>query len=151
MESIEDQNKKFMECITHNFENILSENSKLKDKNNIFENHIINLETSLNSLKLQLENSQEEQRELLKVSRVIAVEKENTRLKQENETLKEKLNQLQKSTKQEKEEQQEPNIKKVKIKGTNYFVIDNEVFVQNTDGTKGDLVGTLDGKKVIWK
>lgn len=142
MECIEEQNKKLMDCITDNFKNILSENTELKDINNNLKHSITNLEATVKNLQLQLESSQEEQRELLKVSRVIAVEKENTRLKQENETLKEKL---QKSTKQEQD------IKKVKIKGTNYLVVNNELFIQNTDGTKGDLVGTLEGKKVIWK
>jgi hypothetical protein len=73
----------------------------LKKMNTEYENTIMCLQKQVEQLTVQLQASEDEQRQLLKVSHVVSIEKENAKLKKDILTLENKLNnisQLQTST-----------------------------------------------------
>jgi uncharacterized protein (DUF3084 family) len=128
----------------------------------------------LKNLSRELENSQEEQRQLLKVSRVVAIEKDNARLRSELQQLEAKLQSLKDSKKEatptithsrtqteniigkdtETElchEEDALNVREKTIKGIVYYLSDdNNVYQKNEDESIGELLGRIDGKKVKW-
>ncbi len=138
--------------------------TKLEDKNTELLNQVehanhdkLNVDAKLlEALKriteLEGENHRmiEENKAFLKVSQIVAYEKENAKLRKEIEHLKRQVKPdlvLHEETKiQETQEKQEPelNVYEKKIKGTVYYVSDDAdmcIFMKNPDGDIGEEVG----------
>jgi hypothetical protein len=77
--------------LTESINMLTSENKSIKETNQVLIEQVSSLEVRLRDLSRDLENSQEEQRQLLKVSRVVAIEKDNARLRLELQQLESKL------------------------------------------------------------
>jgi len=77
--------------LTESLDMLTSENKSVKETNQLLVEQVSSLEVRLKDLSRELENSQEEQRQLLKVSRVVAIEKDNARLRSELQQLESKL------------------------------------------------------------
>jgi hypothetical protein len=77
--------------LTESIDMLTSENKSVKETNQVLIEQVASLEVRLKDLSRDLENSQEEQRQLLKVSRVVAIEKDNARLRVELQQLEAKF------------------------------------------------------------
>lgn len=181
IQHINDMNTNFMlgikdtlKTLTTNLFEIINkltiENKEVKELNNNLKDKVISLEARLQDITKELENSLEEQRQLLKVSRVVAIEKDNARLRNELQQLETKfqtfkeqhtsinttsvqiINSEQITTIEQEHEQEEAlNVREKKIKGNIYYVSDdNNVYTKNDDDSIGNMIGKIEGKKVKW-
>lgn len=182
IQHINDMNTNFMlgikdtlKTLTTNLFEIINkltiENKEVKELNNNLKDKVISLEARLQDITKELENSLEEQRQLLKVSRVVAIEKDNARLRSELQQLETKFqtfkeqhtsinttsvqiitNSEQITTIEQEHEQEEAlNVREKKIKGNIYYVSDdNNVYTKNNDDSIGNMIGKIEGKKVKW-
>lgn len=120
----------------------LQENTKLKTNivEMISDNNAIVLE--LQKAKQTIEFLQEEKQSFLKVSHIVALEKENAKLKAELESSKRSKN-------------VEPFLYEKKIKGIVYLIDDKmNIHAKEPDGARGQCVGRLekvgDKTKAVW-
>jgi len=116
-------------------------NRLLKDINalNDLQDRYNELENRYNESLKRIDNLEEEQKAFLKVSHVIALEKENNRLKQELEKSKKTI----------------PAFCEKKIKGIVYLIDDNmNIYSKELDGNAGACIGHLekvgDKTKAVW-
>lgn len=106
------------------------------------------MHAELARLKQLVSSLEEEKLAFTKVSHIINLERENTRLKTEIEALRTK--------KTQPLVEEVPKMKEKKIKGVCYLLSDkDELFEKNEDGSAGKMAGRLekiaDGKqKVVW-
>lgn len=121
------------------YEALVQENVQLKDRCSQQSNEI-------EELKQTIQNMEADRQAFTKVSHVVAIEKENARLRQELEL----LNKTSSSS-------PSADVYEKKIKSTIYYVSngdDRTIYLKNEDGSKGDAVGTLqkhgDKFKVSW-
>jgi HD superfamily phosphohydrolase len=142
--TIHDMTTKLLETISQ----LTNENDTICKLNSELEELVSSLNIRLQDMTEQLESCQEEQREFLKVSRFVAIEKENAKLKLEIAELKEKLNTAKEDRKEDK--QCDVEFRKKKINDNYYYVNKNEVYEINEDDSIGQLVGRIEGKKVKW-
>jgi chromosome segregation ATPase len=174
MLGVKDTMKTLTTKLVETINKLTIENKEAIALNNVLKEQVKGLEARLNDLTKELEMSVEEQRQLLKVSRVVAIERENARLRTELQQFEVKFQALkehQSSTKSQfcsasiqtasttqdnttnTDEQQEEqlNVREKKIKGVFYYVSDdNNVYTKNNDDSIGDIIGTIEGKKVKW-
>jgi hypothetical protein len=169
---VKDTIKTLTVTLTQTIDVLTKENKSVKETNSILIDKVNSLELQLKNLSRELENSQEEQRQLLKVSRVVAIEKDNARLRLELQQLEVKFQLLKESktitnitqhdtpketevgeeiTKELYHDEEALNVREKKIKGIVYYLSDdNNVYAKNDDESVGELLGSIDGKKVKW-
>lgn len=151
---------------------IRSENIKLlelKTINEDLQNELNNKNSLITKLEKNIKDMEDDRKQFTKVSHVIAMEKENARLKSELETFKNKIIPIQEATisettshnleltNQEEEYTNQDEVYEKKIKGKIYFVSKSDnmtVFEKNNDGTIGNEVGYLEKQgdkfKMVW-
>jgi predicted RNase H-like nuclease (RuvC/YqgF family) len=169
-DTVETMTRKLVDMI----DNLTNDNIVLQSSNKSLQNQIDTLEKRVEDMSRDLLKCEEEQREFLKVSRVVAIEKDNSRLRCEINQLQEQLKQKNSDTRTQsteaiqstqllqpvgggeidndsQEHEETFNVIEKHIKGVVYYVSDNnDVYIKNSDETVGDLVGKIDGKKVKW-
>lgn len=146
---------------------IRSENIKLQELKTINEelqNELNNKISLIMKLEKIIKDMEDDRKQFTKVSHVVAMEKENARLKSELETFKNKIIPTQEATISETishslelTNQDQDEVYEKKIKGKVYFVSKSDnmtVFEKNNDGTIGNDVGYLEKQgekfKMVW-
>lgn len=169
---VKDTIKTLTVTLTQTIDVLTKENKSIKETNILLIDKVNSLELLIKNLSRELENSQEEQRQLLKVSRVVAIEKDNARLRLELQQLEAKFQLFKESktiptiaqqdtpketevseetTKELYHDEEALNVREKKIKGIVYYLSDdNNVYAKNDDESVGELLGSIDGKKVKW-
>jgi chromosome segregation ATPase len=153
-QSLEQENKrqkKQLENIHEETGRIRAHNDELNHTNSHLHDELETARQKIQALANTIESLEEEKRDFAKVSHVVALEKENAKLRQEIEALRKTLNECNKS------EDDSISIYEKKIKGKIYYINTNDdktVYEKNDDGSVGKIVGTLDrqgGKtKIVW-
>jgi chromosome segregation ATPase len=152
-----------------------SENSELTVSNDHLRKVVQSQVGDIERLETIIKQLEQEKIDFTKVSHVVAIEKENAKLRQEIDVLKKRFQEYE--TKkgeevvvpvtenenenadegEEEEEEMEIEVQEKKIKGVVYFVDSKDgktVYKRNEDGTVGDVVGMLEKHgtktKIIW-
>ena len=141
---------------------VAAENSKLAQENNNFTYTMKSLEQEIGQLKRNIEMLEDERRQFTKVSHIIALEKENTKLRIEIEKLKTKPAETKQIVQHEVvdsvpspiseeqnavvEEEESIDVYEKVIKGNTYYVSNKEdktIYEKLEDGSIGNKVGTI--------
>jgi len=157
---VQDDFTKSTEDLSNALSILRTENEGLKIMNNY-------LVADKKSLQSQVEKLEDDHRNFTKVSKIIAIENENTKLRLTIEDLKKQINLIKDANKKpeadevktndlvtevhEEEEDDNINVREKKIGKVIYYVDDdNKVYIKNNDETIGDNIGVLqrmpDGK-----
>lgn len=145
---------------------------KLIDKNNMLsnENQMLSLElqnanSTIRQLQETISSMEQDKREFSKVSHVVALEKENSKLRSDIESMK-RTNGMQnkptieqhmvvdKEVTSQPVEEAEIDVFEKKIKGSIYYIScqDNStIYAKNDDGTIGSILGRLEKDKISQK
>jgi chromosome segregation ATPase len=156
------------------------ENKTLSEINSDLQSQTETLKNKIHELEKTIKTLQDDHKEFSKVSHVVALEKENSKLRQElykkrlvedkiqeepppqkNSSTTDNVPESPRKQAQEHqhagdEEQTVDDVYEKRIKGKTYFVssIDKSVFTKNEDGTIGEKVGTLERygtkTKIVW-
>lgn len=144
------------------------ENDTLRETNQVLTIQNTQYEDEIRQLKESIKSMEEDRRAFVKVSHVVAIEKENARLRQEidvlltksvpaKETVTEPALVNEKKTVEREPPQALLEVNEKKIKGIIYFVSkedDRTIYKKNEDDSIGDAVGYLekvgDKFKVSW-
>lgn len=94
MVGVKDTLKTLTTKLVETINKLTKENKETMELNNELKAQVTRLEIRLQDMTKELENSLEEQRQLLKVSRVVAIEKDNARLRTELQQLEAKFQAL---------------------------------------------------------
>ena len=138
--------------------NMKTENDVLKEDNRRLVTNVDTLKVEVNELKKVIENLEQDKKDFTRVSHVVAMEKENNKLRTELTALKAQIAKLTTNTVDEVKDGDNHNNNEVegeesldvfekKIKGIVYYVSSKEdctIYTKNDDGTLGEAVGYLE-------
>jgi predicted RNase H-like nuclease (RuvC/YqgF family) len=173
MAGVKDTLKTLTTKLVETINKLTIENNEAMELNNGLKAQVTSLEARLQDMTKELENSLEEQRQLLKVSRVVAIEKDNARLRTELQQLETKFQLLKEQhasmkapcattnvekvttvitnehvdihqdKEQEQSQEEALNVREKKIKGAVYYVSDDNSVYTKNDD---DSIGNIIGR-----